>query len=94
LRVVLFNDGGYGILRRVQEARFEGRHVGVDLRTPDYAQLAQSMGVWSAQATSAIEFGPHLAEAMQVEGPTLIELDMRAIGPSANPFATPARAAR
>jgi len=94
LRIVLFNDGGYGILRRVQEARFDGRHVGVDLRTPDYLQLAHSMSVWSGQVSSAVEFGPHLAEAMQVDGPALIELDMSAIGPSANPFAAPARAAR
>jgi acetolactate synthase I/II/III large subunit len=80
LRAVVFNDGGYGILRRVQDMRFEGRHFGVDLKTPDYLQLAGSMGVWAAQVRSPSEMGPQLAEALQQPGPALIEVDMQAIG--------------
>jgi acetolactate synthase I/II/III large subunit len=80
VRVVVFNDGGYGILRRVQDQRFDGRHFGVDLRTPDYLQLAGSMGIWAAQVRSPAEMAPQLDEALQQAGPALIELDMRALG--------------
>jgi hypothetical protein len=52
------------------------------------------MGVWSAQVCSSVEFGPQLDEALHVDGPALVEIDMQAVGPSPNPFATPARAAR
>jgi acetolactate synthase-1/2/3 large subunit len=79
LRIVVFNDKGYGILRRVQEMRFEGRHVAVDLQTPDYLQLCASMGIWAGQVRSAVEMGPQLAEALQQDGPALIEIDHHAL---------------
>src|SRR5207237_2871812 len=69
LRVVLFNDGGYGILRNLQDAHFEGRRFGVDLTTPDFGELARSFGVWSGQVRSAVETGPVLKEALQQPGP-------------------------
>jgi thiamine pyrophosphate-dependent acetolactate synthase large subunit-like protein len=50
------------------------------LKTPDYLQLAGSMGVWAAQVRSPSEMGPQLAEALQQPGPALIEVDMQAIG--------------
>ena len=80
VRAIVFNDGGYGILRRVQDQRFDGRRVGVDLQTPDYVQLAGSMGIWAAQVRSPAEMAPQLDEALQQEGPALIEIDMQALG--------------
>jgi acetolactate synthase I/II/III large subunit len=91
LRVVLFNDGGYGILRNLQDAYFEGRRFGVDLTTPDFLKTADAFGVWSGQVRSASEMGPVLREARQNEGPSLIEVDMQAVGPMAAPFTGSAR---
>jgi acetolactate synthase-1/2/3 large subunit len=91
LRVVLFNDGGYGILRNLQDHYFEGRRLGVDLKTPDFLQAAESFGVWSGQVRSAVEMGPMLSEALQQDGPALIEVDMLAVGPMATPFTGSAR---
>jgi acetolactate synthase-1/2/3 large subunit len=91
LRVVLFNDGGYGILRNLQDAHFDGRRFAVDLLTPDFLHLAESFGVWSGQVRSAVEMGPVLKEALQQEGPALIEVDMAAVGPMATPFTGSAR---
>ena len=91
LRVVLFNDGGYGILRNLQDQHFEGRRFGVDLRTPDFVRLAESFDVWSAQVRSAVEMGPVLKEALAQAGPALIEVDMLAVGPMAAPFTGSAR---
>jgi acetolactate synthase-1/2/3 large subunit len=91
LRVLLFNDGGYGILRNLQDAHFEGRRFGVDLLTPDFLRTAESFGVWSGQVRSAVEMGPVLKEALQHDGPSLIEVDMQAVGPMAAPFTGSAR---
>ena len=84
--VVLFNDGGYGILRNLQDTHFEGRRLGVDLVTPDFTRLGESFGVWSGQVRSSVEMGPVLKEALHQDGPALIEVDMAAVGPMAIPF--------
>jgi acetolactate synthase-1/2/3 large subunit len=86
LTVVLFNDGGYGILRNLQDTHFEGRRIAVDLVTPDFTRLAESFGVWTAQVRSSVEMGPVLKEALHQDGPSLIEVDMPAVGPMAIPF--------
>ena len=91
LRVILFNDGGYGILRNLQDTHFDGRRFGVDLTTPDFLRLADSFGVWSGQIRSAVETAPVLKEALQQEGPALVEVDMQAVGPMAIPFTGSAR---
>src|SRR5207244_804980 len=90
-RVILFNDGGYGILRNLQDTDFDGRRFGVDLTTPDFLRLADSFGVWSGQIRSAVETAPVLKEALQQEGPALVEVDMQAVGPMAIPFTGSAR---
>jgi acetolactate synthase-1/2/3 large subunit len=91
LRVILFNDGGYGILRNLQDAHFEGRRFGVDLGMPDFVRTAESFGAWAGQVRSAAEMGPVLKEAQQHDGPALIEVDMAAVGPMATPFTGSAR---
>jgi acetolactate synthase-1/2/3 large subunit len=91
LKVILFNDGGYGILRNLQDAHFEGRRLGVDLDVPDYVELGRASGVWAGQVRSALEMRPQLTEALQVEGPAILEVDMAAVGPQAVPFTGAAR---
>lgn len=91
LRVLLFNDGGYGILRNLQDAHFDGRRFGVDLLTPDFREIADACGVWNAEVRSAVEMGPVLKEAVHQNGPALIEVDMESVGPMATPFTGSAR---
>src|SRR5205823_4227678 len=54
--VILFDDGGYGVLRNIQNAHFEGRTIGVDLQTPDFVMLARAFGFSSERAGSTQEF--------------------------------------
>jgi acetolactate synthase-1/2/3 large subunit len=89
--IVLFNDGGYGILRNLQDAHFDGRRFGVDLTTPDYVGFGRSFGVWAGQVRSAVELRPQLVEALQQPGPALLEVDMAAVGPTPVPFTGAAR---
>ena len=91
LRIILFNDGGYGILRSLQDAHFEGRRFGVDLVMPDFLRGAQAFDCWSGQVRSPAEMGPVLREAQQHDGPALIDVDMAAVGPMATPFTGSAR---
>jgi acetolactate synthase-1/2/3 large subunit len=77
----VFNDRGYGILRFIQDMMFEGRRTAVDLHTPDFAMLAQSMAMPSWSVASAEEFEKALAAALDTGGPSLIDVDITGFEP-------------
>jgi acetolactate synthase-1/2/3 large subunit len=79
--VCLFNDGGYGVLRSIQANTFDGRQTGVDLATPDFARVAEGMGVRGLRADSTAGFRHAFAAAVNGEGPTLIDIDMSKLEP-------------
>src|SRR5690625_3867257 len=58
--ILLFDDGGYGILQYYQEAAY-GRKTAVDLKNPDFVMMAKSMGFESEKVTSVEEFDKGLA---------------------------------
>ena len=87
--VLLMNDGGYGVIRNIQDARYGGRRHYADLLTPDFAALCASMGVRHLKAASVETFEQMLPEALEGDGPAVLEVDMAGIGPFARPFAGP-----
>ncbi|XOV86421.1 MAG: thiamine pyrophosphate-binding protein [Pseudomonadota bacterium] len=82
LVICLCNDSGYGVLRWLQENRF-GRVNETDLGKVAFAQMAMSMGVPGKRVSSVDEFRSVLAEAMEREGPYLIDIDMEHFAPMA-----------
>ncbi|GAB4191005.1 MAG: thiamine pyrophosphate-binding protein [Thalassobaculales bacterium] len=89
LAVLLMNDRGYGVIRNIQDAKYQGRRAYADLHTPDFAALAASLGLAHARIDTLSGIGPALAREIAKAGPRLIEVDMAAIGPFARPFAGP-----
>ena len=79
--ICLFNDRGYGVLRRIEETRFGGRTFGVDLATPDFPALARSMGVDAQAVASVDQFRTAYRAAMQGDGPVLLDIDLNALHP-------------
>lgn len=77
--VLLFDDGGYGILRYYQEAAY-GRRISVDLKNPDFVMLAKSMGFESEKVRSVDEFKAGLANAISSKKPYMVVVDVEAIG--------------
>ncbi|WP_307413695.1 thiamine pyrophosphate-binding protein [Neobacillus ginsengisoli] len=90
--IVLFDDAGYGVLRNIQSAAY-GRQVAVDLLSPDFVLLAQSMGFDASRIGSPAEFVTELEKAVTTKNPTMIVVDMEAVGPMAKPFGGPPGAA-
>lgn len=86
--VVLFDDAGYGVLRNIQDAAY-GRQVAVDLLSPDFVLLGRSMGFDATRIGSPAEFVSELENAVNNQKPTMIVVDMEAIGPMAKPFSGP-----
>lgn len=90
LTLVVFDDGGYGVLRNMQD-RYAERRSGVDLVTPDFALLARACGLPYLRVGAEDEAAPALERALASDGPTLVEVDLAALGPMKNPFTPPVR---
>ena len=70
---IVFNDNAYGALKLYQDRLFDGRRIGVDLRNPDFARLAEAYGARGVKLGASAELGPALARAVEQGGPTVIE---------------------
>ncbi|MFF7825993.1 thiamine pyrophosphate-binding protein [Streptomyces rochei] len=90
LTLIVFNDGGYGVLRNMQ-ATYTERRSGVDLFTPDFARLAAACSLPYARIGDASEAAKVIDAAVASDGPTLVEVDLAALGPMRNPFTPPVK---
>lgn len=90
LTLVVFNDGGYGVLRNMQD-RYGERRSGVDLVTPDFELLARACGLPYLRIAAEEHADPVIRQAVASDGPTLVEVDLAALGPMKNPFTPPVR---
>ena len=88
LVVVVMNDRGYGVIKRIQDATAEGRRFFADLQGPDLAGLAQLAGIPFHRVETAEAFGPTIARALEHRGLSLVEVDMTKVGefPAYYPF--------
>ncbi|MFD7963674.1 thiamine pyrophosphate-binding protein [Streptomyces zaomyceticus] len=90
LTLIVFNDGGYGVLRNMQDRHSE-RRSGVDLVTPDFELLARACGLPYLRIAAEEHAAPVVTEAVASDGPTLVEVDLTALGPMKTPFTPPVR---
>lgn len=88
LVVVLFNDGGYGVLRNMQDHHGD-RRAGVDLYTPHFGHLARSLDLPYHLVQSPDRFDDTLGKALADGGPVLVEVDVTALDPMPSPFVPP-----
>ncbi len=70
--ILVWVDGGYGLIKWKQEDHFEGRHSDLAFNNPDFDLLARSFGAWGRTLTASDQLSPTLQEAFQQEGPALI----------------------
>jgi len=87
--IVLMNDQGYGVIKNIQDVQYGGRRHYVDLHTPDYALLAQSLQLRHARVSNLADAGAALRTALAAPGPFLLEVDMLSIGSFKTAFAGP-----
>ncbi|MEU5956593.1 thiamine pyrophosphate-binding protein [Streptomyces sp. NPDC047525] len=90
LTLIVFNDGGYGVLRNMQD-RYSERRSGVDLATPDFELLAHACGLAYARIAAEEHATPVIRHAVASDGPTLVEVDLARLGPMKNPFTPPVK---
>lgn len=88
LTVLVFNDRGYGVLRNMQDAQGKER-AGVDLFTPDFHGLAAATGLGYDLIRDVASAQPKLEAAFGADRPTLVEVDVEALGPMTELFVPP-----
>ena len=81
LVTILFDDAGYGILRNVQNAHFDGRTIGVDLESPDFVAIARAFGFGADRVRSVEESRKAFQQAIKSRQPWMVVVDSNAIGP-------------
>ena len=79
--VIVMNDGIYAAIAFLQDANQNGRRYYGELQGPDLRGLAALAQIPFWRVDSAAVFGSAVAEALATPGPTMVEVDMRAIGP-------------
>ncbi|MGE4081102.1 MAG: thiamine pyrophosphate-dependent enzyme, partial [Reyranella sp.] len=70
---VVFSDGAYGNVRRIQQLSYNNRTIASDLRNPDFVKLAESFGLASERVRSPDELRAAITRGLTRGGPTLID---------------------
>ncbi|MFO1026495.1 MAG: thiamine pyrophosphate-binding protein [Acetobacteraceae bacterium] len=78
--VIVMNDRGYGVIKRIQDATAQGRRYFADLTGPEISKLAALSDIPYFRVSTADAFGPTVAQAMEIRGLTMVEVDMNSVG--------------
>jgi len=83
LTAIVFADGAFGNVRRIQEEQFGNRLIACDLANPDFVKFAESFGAVGRRAHGPDELARALRESIARREPTLIEVP---VGPMPSPW--------
>jgi acetolactate synthase I/II/III large subunit len=78
--VIVMNDRGYGVIKRIQDATAQGRRYYADLTGPEISKLAALSDIPYFRVEQADAFGPTVARALEHRGLSMVEVDMNAVG--------------
>ena len=70
---VVFSDGAYGNVKRIQQQAFNNRTIASDLRNPDFVKLGESFGLAAERVKSPEELSAAIARGIARGGPMLID---------------------
>ena len=74
LIAIVFNDGYFGNVHRIQKNTYGGRFFASDLKDPDYMTLAEAYGIKGRRVTGADELAAVMREETAAHEPVLIEV--------------------
>jgi acetolactate synthase-1/2/3 large subunit len=82
---VVFADGAYGNVRRMQKMDYGNRLIATDLHNPNFPKMAESYGIAGVRTTTPDGLRKELNAAFKRRGPSLIEV---AVGEMPDPWPT------
>jgi acetolactate synthase-1/2/3 large subunit len=84
LVTIVFVDGSFGNVRRIQEEQFGNRLIACELANPDFVRFAESFGAAAERVRDPKDLRAALRRAFaRRDGPTLIEVP---VGPLPSPW--------
>lgn len=72
--VVVFDDGAFGNVRRIQEQQYGNRLIACDLTNPDFVRFAESFGMAAFRATTPDALEAALRQAFALNAPALVHV--------------------
>lgn len=72
--VVVFDDGAFGNVRRIQQQAYGNRLIACDLTNPDFVKFAESFGMAAFRASSPRTLEQALHEAFALNAPALVHV--------------------
>jgi acetolactate synthase-1/2/3 large subunit len=84
LTAIVFADGAFGNVRRIQQENYGNHVIASDLHNPDFVKFAENFGANAERARNPEELRAALRRAIaRRDGPTLIEVP---VGPLPSPW--------
>ncbi len=77
---VVFSDGAYGNVRRMQIYDHGNRTIATNLHNPDFVQMAESFGATGRRAHGPEEMVKEIKAGFERSGPTLIDVPVELAG--------------
>ena len=73
VKIAVINNGYLGMVRQWQELFYDKRYVATPLSGPDFVKVAEAYGIPGLRVTRREEVVPAIEQAMEHEGPFLID---------------------
>jgi len=77
---LVMNDRGFGVIKHIQDALYGGRHHFADPTPVDFEAMAKATAMPYRRIDSIDDLEAALATAIGTDGPSMVEVDMAAIG--------------
>ena len=72
--VVVFDDGAFGNVRRIQAQQYGNRLIASDLTNPDFVKYAESFGMAAFRTTTPDGLEDALRRALALDAPALVHV--------------------
>jgi acetolactate synthase-1/2/3 large subunit len=72
--MLVFDDGAYGNVKRMQQDLYDNRVIASELQNPDFVKLAESFGAQGLRATSPDELRQAIRLGFDTQGPTVVHV--------------------
>lgn len=80
IKLIIFNNDGYLMIKHTQNALFKGRRAGVDEKSgvscPDFSALAKALNIPAFRIRTWEDFDQYIPEIQQADGPLICEVFM------------------
>jgi acetolactate synthase-1/2/3 large subunit len=74
VKIVIANNGSYGVIRAHQEAAYPGRVIATRLVNPDFAAMARAYGATGLTIAAPADVHGVIGEALATPGPVVVDV--------------------